>query len=170
MIPYPRICNFFLPFVPEPFKVSTTLPEDPSTCFRGLSILACLFQLDHWAWPTKAKWRDAAGEGCIPGRASSQALRTTWLLGAQWLIARPAAMAQEKGCKERSSCRRKTQAARQRSILSAGAGVGARMRMRGALAPHPPAGRPFTLATAARQRRARGLGADGRDLCGTGQG
>lgn len=31
------------------------------------------------------------------------------------------------------------------------------------------AARPFTLATAARQRRARGLGADGRDLCGTGR-
>lgn len=75
----------------------------------------------------------------------------------------------KKDARKESSCRRKTQADRQRSILSAGAGVGARMRMRGALAPHPPAGRPFTLATAARQRRARGLGADGRDLCGTGR-
>lgn len=79
-------------------------------------------------------------------------------------------MAQEKGCQEGGSCRRKAQADRQRFILQGCGWPSSRMRMRGALAPRPAASRPFTLATAARQRCARGLGADGRDLCGTGPG
>lgn len=111
--------------------------------------------------------RDASWAELAPRPSSAQA----WLLGAHWLIARLAAMAQEKGCKDRSSFRKKTQADRQRSILSAGAGASTRMRMRGALAPHPPAGcppfHPGNRGSAA--ERARGLGADGRDLCGTGR-
>lgn len=77
--PILRFCNFFLPHVSEPFKVSIMTPEDSSPRFCSLSILTCFIQLDHWAWPTKAKRRDAAGEGCVLGRASSQALLRTGL-------------------------------------------------------------------------------------------
>lgn len=144
--------SYHLPQSPLQFPPRPRRPVSPAA--------SPSYPLDHWAWPTKAKWRGAVGEGCVLGRASSQALRRVWLLGAQWFIA---AMAQENDARKETAAEGRHKRTRS-SILSAGAGASARMRMRGALAPHPPAGRPFTLATAARQRRARGLGADRRDL------